>query len=220
MVNLSGKSTSFPLSSSSSSLNTRQGNIIASKYIQLLQSKGWNSFSPQILSILRSKGVKIDSFTYSSLMSALINAFQYQEALNLYASFANDASVVKDRVCRIGYARALGGVSLSLEDWKSRVELFLRESLQDIGPSGTLSVAETFLTNLKFNSSLSYESAALQIDFILNWLTENNISPSEITLVSSNLSLFILLLYRFIWFFLPSFLSFFPSFFLFSTCFN
>ena len=198
MVNLSGKSTSFPLSSSSSSLNTRQGNIIASKYIQLLQSKGWNSFSPQILSILRSKGVKIDSFTYSSLMSALINAFQYQEALNLYASFANDASVVKDRVCRIGYARALGGVSLSLEDWKSRVELFLRESLQDIGPSGTLSVAETFLTNLKFNSSLSYESAALQIDFILNWLTENNISPSEITLVSSNLSLFILLLYRFI----------------------
>ena len=131
-------------------------------------------------------------------MSALINAFQYQEALDLYASFANDASVVKDRVCRIGYARALGGVSLSLEDWKSRVEMFLRESLQDIGPLGTLSVAETFLTNLKFNTSLSYESAALQIDFILNWLTENNISPSEITLVSSNLSIFILLLYRFI----------------------
>ena len=103
----------------------------------------------------------------------------------LYETLANNTFIEKDRVCRICYARAMGGIIMTRQEYSSRVSSFLEDCYFALGTGSTLSIIETFLTNLKFSTQLhdSHEEIKYRIDMIMSWLDAKHISPTVITMV-------------------------------------
>ena len=110
--------------------------------------------------------------------------------------------LIRDRVCHVCYARAIGGtlphtlsqpilrylgMPYSFEEWKGIVENLLRNTQLELNDStATLSVAETLLTNLKFNSNgmnaRSYIAIRPRIELIMELLLNMGIHPTIVTL--------------------------------------